>query len=336
MLTPTTQEDLQLAFKHTDRAVIYIDSDEFLHRRENNRVQENNLLLRFRKLLGLPALIRKNYKSQGINLQPYECRVEQIENLIKQLECSNHYEIRCLNDLEQLENGFSVANDLGCKVELSIDFSGEHYEKLNIISETRTKQGLKNFPILVKLNAHDSEVQSLTFRRNQKRSATIGGTFDLLHKGHQDYIEVAFKYALEYKYADFLRILLTSDAGNGKKHKIEPYKTREKNLEKFIAHLGYENQYEIIPTQNGNRGVQEYIFSNEVQMVIVAPQYYSEFQWFNTLPSAKLLGSFWILVIQRTYHDGLDLSSTAIRDGRILYADAGIKSYSENVNLSDL
>jgi pantetheine-phosphate adenylyltransferase len=73
---------------------------------------------------------------------------------------------------------------------------------------------------------------------------SVGGTFDIFHKGHSLLLEEAFKVG------DRVIIGLTTDkfASNlHKPHKIDCYEKREKDLNRFLAERGLENRAEIFP-----------------------------------------------------------------------------------------
>src|SRR5574341_1359585 len=74
----------------------------------------------------------------------------------------------------------------------------------------------------------------------QVRIATIGGTFDTLHPGHKEYIQLAFEYA------DQLLIYVSSDEYciGKKKYEVHPYEKRIQELEEFINTLNVDGHYQ--------------------------------------------------------------------------------------------
>lgn len=64
----------------------------------------------------------------------------------------------------------------------------------------------------------------------------LGGTFDLMHKGHEAFLQKAFESA------DKVTIGLTSDSMAAKKGRLfENFKTRQVSVVKFLNKMGYRN-----------------------------------------------------------------------------------------------
>ncbi|RLF17359.1 MAG: hypothetical protein DRJ66_00935 [Thermoprotei archaeon] len=73
--------------------------------------------------------------------------------------------------------------------------------------------------------------------------ACLGGTFELIHKGHEKLIEVAFSLA------DKVVIGITSDnlvKSLGKKHPVSPYEVRVKRLKEYLSKKGLLNRAIIV------------------------------------------------------------------------------------------
>ena len=78
----------------------------------------------------------------------------------------------------------------------------------------------------------------------QLHLVSVGGTFDVFHKGHSLLLEEAFKVG------DRVIIGLTTDefAGNlHKAHKFDCYAKREEDLIRFLMEMGLETRAEIFP-----------------------------------------------------------------------------------------
>lgn len=145
------------------------------------------------------------------------------------------------------------------------------------------------------------------------RIATIGGTFDTLHQGHKDYIQLAFDLA------HYVIIYMKTDAYvNGKKsYQVRPYQERYEKLAEFVRQIGVEDKYEIRPHDNTDDFAGDYL--NEFTrhdvhyMAIVSPEYYEKFLVINRLRESKGMSSILLLVKPRFREDNIDLSSSAIR-----------------------
>ena len=76
-----------------------------------------------------------------------------------------------------------------------------------------------------------------------KRTVIIGGTFDILHKGHRNYIKQAFNNANK------VHIQLSSDelaSFNRKKYRVKPFQVRKNQLMNYINSFRCAtNNYEI-------------------------------------------------------------------------------------------
>jgi len=76
------------------------------------------------------------------------------------------------------------------------------------------------------------------------RRLAIGGSFDLLHTGHEATLRKAFALS------ERVLIGITSDhfaTSMGKKHKVEPYTHRVSELRAFLRHEELNDRAEIIP-----------------------------------------------------------------------------------------
>jgi len=71
----------------------------------------------------------------------------------------------------------------------------------------------------------------------------LGGTFDLLHRGHEHVLRLAFQLAEKVVLG-----LSTDGLASGiKKRKITPYQERRKRLESFLEREGLTGRAEIVP-----------------------------------------------------------------------------------------
>jgi pantetheine-phosphate adenylyltransferase len=152
--------------------------------------------------------------------------------------------------------------------------------------------------------------------RTQEHIVTIGGTFDTFHKGHKDYIGLAFQ-SME---TDCVLIYVTSDeyVRRKKDHIVQSYERRVERLKDFIQERGYRKRYDIRCLHNEEELEFDYLendcLRHNICMAIVPPEYYDAFLKLNQAREARGLNSFLILVKMRTRdHRNEDLSSSLIR-----------------------
>lgn len=161
---------------------------------------------------------------------------------------------------------------------------------------------------------------AMVINGNSKRIATIGGTFDVLHHGHKEYIKLAFDFS------DYLIIFVSTDKylKGKKKYSVKPYKDRLKKLMEFIHQLGYQNRYEVRKHKRKNDFkkiyLQTFTKKNTMYMAIVSPEYYKRFIKINRAREKKGMNSILLIVKPRLYENlsngkRVDISSTAIRNG---------------------
>lgn len=88
---------------------------------------------------------------------------------------------------------------------------------------------------------------SLPDVKQKKRIIALGGTFEILHKGHRKLLSQAFQLG------DKVIIGLTSDeflAKKQKKHIVSNYGERHENLITFLSKIGTSNRVKIIPLED--------------------------------------------------------------------------------------
>lgn len=164
-----------------------------------------------------------------------------------------------------------------------------------------------------------------------ERIVTVGGTFDTLHPGHKDYIQLAFEHA------DRVLIYVNSDEYiNGKKlYSVLSYEARVAELMNFIREIECENRCEIRCLHKLEELEIDYLendnLRNKIYMAIVSPEYYDFFLKINNIREARGMKSFLILVKLRKRDDwNEDISSSLIRHRTIL------KNHSISLNCPDI
>ncbi len=91
----------------------------------------------------------------------------------------------------------------------------------------------------------------------------IGGTFNVIHVGHETLFETAFSVG------DFVQVGLTSDefARSIKKVPVRPYEERKKDLEAFLSRYG--RPFEIVPIADAMGTAAS---SEELDALVVSPE----------------------------------------------------------------
>jgi pantetheine-phosphate adenylyltransferase len=142
---------------------------------------------------------------------------------------------------------------------------------------------------------------------------TVGGTFDVFHKGHSLLLEEAFKVA-----ETVLIGLSTDEFANSlqKPHKIDCYEKRHKDLIRFLAERGLEKRATIVPLDDpygptiGAKGIE----SNEIEGIIVSEETETAAEEINRLRVKEGKKPLLIFVLKMILaEDGKPISSTRIR-----------------------
>lgn len=145
--------------------------------------------------------------------------------------------------------------------------------------------------------------------------ATIGGTFDVLHLGHKEYIRLAFENA------DRVLIFVTSDdySDHDKLYSVRPYSFRVQQVISFVRDIGCENRCEIRCLNSLQQLEIDFIevddLRKNIKMAIVSPEYYNLFLRINYLREQLGMRSFLILVKPRKRDKkNSDISSSVLQE----------------------
>ena len=153
-----------------------------------------------------------------------------------------------------------------------------------------------------------------------------GGTFDLLHKGHKDFIGKALESA------EKVLIGITSDSyirsfKNG--INIEAFAQRKRELENFIKSINAQDKVEIVSINSAYEPFLE--TSKDYDAIIVTPQTEKVALELNIKRKQNGLNELGIITTSMTLaDDGKEISSTRIRKGEInregrLYINSNLK-----------
>ena len=139
----------------------------------------------------------------------------------------------------------------------------------------------------------------------------MGGTFDIIHRGHLTLLENAFEIS------DKVIIGLTSDEFVQKKGKtpIHKYDERLKNLISIIFHKFPNTNFEISQLNNDFGPA---VLEKDVQALIVSDETNDQGNVLNTLRTERNLPPVEVIVVPMFLaKDGVRISSTRIKNSEI-------------------
>ena len=140
----------------------------------------------------------------------------------------------------------------------------------------------------------------------------LGGTFDILHKGHDALISMAFQIGKK------VIIGLTSNAFASKlvkEHDVYPYDVRKKNLLEYLNGKGWQGRYEIIEL---NDPYGPTVVEREIDALVVSEETLHTGLKINRIRYEKGFPHLVIVVVDMVLaEDGLPISTTRIRKGII-------------------
>ncbi len=140
------------------------------------------------------------------------------------------------------------------------------------------------------------------------KKVVIGGTFDIIHLGHERLFEKAFEIG------DFLIIGLVTDDLINKDHLTHNYYQRKKNLEEFLNYKGYSGKYEIIELEDSLKLTK----GGDFEILIVSEETYPEGVKINEARIKRGLKPLEIFKVDMVKaENGKSISATRIRKGEI-------------------
>jgi len=156
-------------------------------------------------------------------------------------------------------------------------------------------------------------------------SVAVGGTFDVLHKGHRALLRKALEVG------EKVLVGLTSDEmvrSSGKKHEVDPYEVREKALIEFFREERALDRVEIIPLYD-KWGITT--TSPDLEALVVSSETEPVGREINRIRESRGLKPLAIVTIDRVLaEDGEPISSTRIRLGEIDREGRSLKPRSGN------
>ena len=144
------------------------------------------------------------------------------------------------------------------------------------------------------------------------RLVAVGGTFDMLHRGHRALLEKAFEVG------ERVIIGVTSDPFAKKlhkPHKVDPYEDRMKALEDFLRERGYLHRASIVKLSDPYGPAVE---DGEIEALIVSERTRDRGAEINRIRAAKGLRPLDLIKVDLVKaEDSKPISTTRIRRGKI-------------------
>jgi cytidyltransferase-like protein len=143
---------------------------------------------------------------------------------------------------------------------------------------------------------------------NRLKWVSVGGTFDVMHKGHWFLLEETFNVG------DMAIVGVTTDefvAKMKKNHKVDSYKNRLSDVKKFLSEKGYLDRAKLVPLYDSFGPT---IDSNELEGIVVSEETEVTAETINMLRVEKGKKPLLIFVITMVLaDDGKPISSTRVR-----------------------
>jgi pantetheine-phosphate adenylyltransferase len=151
----------------------------------------------------------------------------------------------------------------------------------------------------------------------------MGGTFDLLHKGHRALLETAFKYGnhvlIGLSDSAFVRRL-------HKPHRVDDYDQRKRELEDYLRQNGLINRAEIVPLPDKYGPT---VNDPTIEAIVVSRRTVKTVGRINAIRRRKGMKPLYVIPIDLILaEDRRPISTTRIRrdridrEGRVLYVRA--------------
>ncbi|MEM3108996.1 MAG: phosphopantetheine adenylyltransferase [Candidatus Bathyarchaeia archaeon] len=144
------------------------------------------------------------------------------------------------------------------------------------------------------------------------RRVAVGGTFDIIHSGHERLLEAAFKGG------EKVVVGLSTDRlaeAIGKDHRVSPFNERMTRLIGFLKERGYLERAEIIPIDDRHGTTIE---DDELEALVVSEETLKVAEQINHIRIRKGLKPLEIILVETVKaEDGKPISTSRIRKGEI-------------------
>ncbi len=154
----------------------------------------------------------------------------------------------------------------------------------------------------------DTAFEAGTVNGNRLSWVSVGGTFDVMHKGHWFLLEETFNVG------DKAIVGITSDdfvASLMKKHDVENYENRLKEVKEFLKEKGFMDRAEIVPLTDPFGPT---IDSDEIEGIVVSEETEVTAEVINKMRVERGKKPLLIFVITMVLaDDGKPISSTRVR-----------------------
>ena len=154
----------------------------------------------------------------------------------------------------------------------------------------------------------DTAFEAGTVNGNRLSWVSVGGTFDVMHKGHWFLLEETFNVG------DKAIVGITSDdfvASMKKKHDVENYENRLKDVKEFLKEKGFIDRAEIVPLTDPFGPT---IDSDEIEGIVVSEETEVTAEVINKMRVERGKKPLLIFVITMVLaDDGKPISSTRVR-----------------------
>ena len=154
----------------------------------------------------------------------------------------------------------------------------------------------------------DTAFEAGTVNGNRLSWVSVGGTFDVMHKGHWFLLEETFNVG------DKAVVGITSDdfvASMRKKHDVESYENRLKEVKEFLKEKGFMDRAEIVPLTDPFGPT---IDSDEIEGIVVSEETEVTAEVINKMRVERGKKPLLIFVITMVLaDDGKPISSTRVR-----------------------